>query len=88
MIYERRLKMDESRESLYLITPKEGVLFALFLFVYFLPWMIAVWRGARCRSWVALVDVFFGWTVVGWFVALIMAKEGKSLKKEGWYGKR
>ena len=50
---------------------------AAILIVYFLPWIVASIRGTKNSSWVALINVFFGWTLLGWFVALIMAAEGK-----------
>lgn len=40
---------------------------------YLLPWAIAASRG-KSNSWaVGLVNFFLGWTLIGWFVALIMA---------------
>ena len=40
---------------------------------YLLPWAIAATRNRSNVAAVALVDVFLGWTVVGWIVALVMA---------------
>lgn len=41
------------------------------LFVVFIPTMIAAVRGHRSTLAIGLVCLFFGWTVVGWLVALI-----------------
>jgi T4 superinfection immunity protein len=40
---------------------------------YLLPWAIAATRNRRNVAAVAMVDLFLGWTVVGWVVALVMA---------------
>lgn len=52
--------------------------FALFLLVlllafYFLPSVVAVNRKHKNRTPIILVNIFFGWFVVGWIVALIWA---------------
>jgi len=48
--------------------------FLLFLFVmYWVPTIIAVLRRTPFALSVAAVNFFLGWTVIGWFVALIMA---------------
>jgi hypothetical protein len=39
---------------------------------YWLPTLIAAIRHQN-TPWVWLVNTFAGWTVVGWFAALIMA---------------
>ena len=43
--------------------------------VYFLPSLLLTrrWRGARHARNVVLVNLFLGWTVVGWCVALSLA---------------
>jgi hypothetical protein len=51
--------------------PKGPLVLAIFLPAYFLPTMLG-WRGSR-RWKVAAVNVFLGWTVVGWVVAMLMA---------------
>jgi hypothetical protein len=49
-------------------------LFFLPLFVlHFLPAIIAGMRHARNFGWILLVNVFLGWTVIGWVIALIWA---------------
>jgi T4 superinfection immunity protein len=41
--------------------------------LYFLPLIIAVSRGVRNQGSVAVINVFLGWTLIGWIVALAMA---------------
>lgn len=47
------------------------ILFLIGLGVYFLPTIIAAVRRARNLLWIILVNVFAGWTFVGWIVALV-----------------
>jgi hypothetical protein len=47
------------------------LLFALAL--YFAPAIIAVARNTHNATTILLLNIFLGWTVVGWFVALLMA---------------
>jgi hypothetical protein len=49
-----------------------GFLFLAFLFMaYFLPTMIASCRHHRNGSAIFLVNLFFGWSVIGWLIALV-----------------
>ena len=47
------------------------LIFALAL--YFVPAIIAALRHTHNATAILLVNIFFGWTGIGWFVALIMA---------------
>ena len=52
------------------------VLFALLFIliaigIYFLPSIVAVNRNHRNRVPIILVNVFFGWSFIGWVIALI-----------------
>ena len=54
------------------------VLMGLFLFAaYFLPAMVAGWRGARLTPAVCVINLFVGWTLIGWVVALAMAVQSE-----------
>jgi Na+/H+-dicarboxylate symporter len=48
-------------------------LFILAIVFYFLPSVIAGIRSAKNGGWIFLVNLFLGWTVLGWFAALIWA---------------
>ena len=54
-------------------TPRGLVALFLVLGLYVLPSMIAVGRHCNRPGAVVLVNLFFGWTIAGWFVALVMA---------------
>jgi hypothetical protein len=52
------------------------VLWALWIGAYFVPMFIAVQRKIRLQGAVVVVNVFLGWTFIGWVVALAMAVSG------------
>lgn len=41
--------------------------------LYFLPAIIAAVRHTHNSTAILLLNVFLGWTIVGWFVALLMS---------------
>lgn len=45
----------------------------LILFAYFVPTVVAFVRGVPNKGSVLVVNLFLGWTVVGWIVSLAMA---------------
>lgn len=52
----------------------------LFVLVYFYPTFIA-WKGQAAPAMIIfLINTCLGWTVVGWFAALIMAILNTSFK--------
>lgn len=40
---------------------------------YFLPWSIALLRGTRSNVGIFFINLLFGWTMIGWVIALIWA---------------
>jgi hypothetical protein len=51
----------------------EVIGFFLVLAIYFLPALIAMSRNTGNAIAVFLVCLFFGWSLIGWLIALIMA---------------
>jgi hypothetical protein len=53
------------------------VLIAIVVFLgltlYFMPWLIANHRHHHNQVPIFLVNLFFGWTAIGWLVSLIWA---------------
>jgi hypothetical protein len=52
-----------------------GVIVILLIFViglafYFLPTMIAIFRPHHQCASIAVINLFFGWTFIGWVIAL------------------
>lgn len=43
------------------------------LMLYFLPGVVAVTRKVRHQGSVVVINLFLGWTFIGWVVALTMA---------------
>lgn len=43
------------------------------LVVYLLPWIIAVYRDHHQQGAIFVINVFLGWTFLGWVIALAMA---------------
>ncbi len=41
--------------------------------LYFIPAIIAAVRHTHNATGILLLNVFLGWTVIGWFAALLMA---------------
>ncbi|HEV7680454.1 MAG TPA: superinfection immunity protein [Candidatus Dormibacteraeota bacterium] len=50
-----------------------AVLIVVVLPVYFIPTVIAVARSCRADLIVGIVNLFLGWTVIGWVAALGIA---------------
>ena len=46
-----------------------GVIFC----IYFAPWLVAMLRRKTGRAQVFIVNLVFGWTFIGWIIALVMA---------------
>jgi Superinfection immunity protein len=46
-------------------------MWAIVLGLYFMPGMIAHHRGHRQMYPIMLVNVFLGWTILGWIIALV-----------------
>jgi len=43
------------------------------ILIYWIPSAVALYRKVPNRGSIIVVNLFFGWTVVGWIVALAMA---------------
>ena len=61
---ERRLEMGVTYGGL--------AVFSIFAF-YFLPSIIALIRKHRNESAIAILNLFLGWTFIGWVIALVWA---------------
>lgn len=53
--------------------PFFGLGFGVPLVFYFLPSIIAAARGKRDTLAIFLLNLFLGWSVIGWIVALVWA---------------
>ena len=55
---------------------------------YLMPTVIALLRDKRGAVGVTLVNVFLGWTVIGWFLAFIWSCSGKTRANDRLEAKR
>jgi hypothetical protein len=58
------------------VSGTETVIAALILpsiLLYFLPTVVATWRGHRNPLSIFILNLFLGWTFIGWVVALVWA---------------
>lgn len=46
---------------------------ALGLILYFAPTIVAAYKKHEHTLWIFLVNLFFGWSVIGWLAALLWA---------------
>ncbi len=61
-----------------LAAPAHLLVFFLAVVFYLLPIGLAMYRDCKAAVWITVVDVFLGWTIFGWFVALGWAASGKT----------
>jgi len=45
----------------------------LILLLYFMPSLIAILRGHRNAGSIIVINLFFGWSIAGWVIALAMS---------------
>jgi len=51
------------------------------IFLYFIPTFIAYNLRHDSKKWVLLINIIFGWTILGWFFCIFWAAFGeKSVK--------
>lgn len=48
--------------------------------LYLLPGLIAIHRGHPDKGLILVLNLIFGWSVVGWFVLLVLAQTQRSLR--------
>jgi hypothetical protein len=49
------------------------IILILLIFVYFIPSMAAKSRRHRNYSAIAILNLFLGWTLIGWILSLVWA---------------
>jgi len=55
----------------------------IFLFIYFLPNVIAFYREHRFKWLILLINLFAGWTLIGWVVCLLWSVGEARLIEDG-----
>ena len=59
----------------------EIICLILVVAIYFLPWIMAYSRKHKQVEGIALTNLFFGWTFIGWLVALIWSVSQNNKKE-------
>lgn len=54
-----------------------GLFLIILAFLYFLPSLIAEWRGHDSKTVIFIVNLLFGWTLIGWILSLIFSFTGR-----------
>jgi hypothetical protein len=72
------LSLGMARQTNNLDAPFILLLLIIGLGFYFMPTMLALYRNCHATSWIAMINVLFGWTIVGWFAAIGWAATGKT----------
>lgn len=67
-----------ARHDVDLLAPVNLALCVIAAAVYLTPAALAIRRHCLKCGWVVAADVIFGWTIVGWFAAIIWALSCKS----------
>ena len=67
-----------ARDTKNLMAPVHLLLLLVVVALYLLPMALAVYRDCEATFWIGLVNVFLGWTVFGWVVAVGWAARGKT----------
>ncbi len=58
-----------------------GLILLIFSPVYFIPTIVAVVRHAKQKLGIILLNIFAGWTFIGWVIALVWSIAGESQKR-------
>lgn len=49
------------------------LLFILMVLLYMTPYLVAGFRNTKNSTQVLILNIFLGWTFIGWVIALAMA---------------
>ncbi len=55
----------------------------LLLIIYFAPSIIALIRGHLSAAAIFVLNLVFGWTLIGWIIALIWSLTGNTARNRG-----
>lgn len=54
---------------------------AVGLFIYFTPCLVAMRREANADAAIIVLNIFLGWTVIGWVAALLWALSAETVEE-------
>ncbi len=58
------------------------ILLAIVAAIYFLPTIVASNRGHQSTAAICVLNIFLGWTFIGWLIALIWSLTGDTRANE------
>lgn len=61
-----------------LLQPTHLIVLLILAALYFTPTLVARRRKAKALAGIAIINIFLGWTFVGWVVALAWAACGET----------
>lgn len=57
------------------------LIFAVAFFIYFIPCLVALRREANADAAIIALNIFLGWTVIGWVAALLWALSAETVEE-------
>ena len=63
-----------------------SIVFVVFVFIasvmgYLFPTFVALRRSSSTANAAIVIDIFLGWTLIGWAIALALAVSGTSIQE-------
>lgn len=77
-VFAQETASPASSEAVGVFTTTMILVLLVFVLMYFVPTAVAQYRKSSNFTTVLLVNIFLGWTALGWVVALILAFAGDS----------
>ncbi len=62
--------------------------FIISLIIYFVPTVIAIHRGHRNKVAIIVLNIFVGWSFIGWVVALVWSFTSNVVETDGYSSER
>ena len=60
------------------------IAFIISLIIYFVPTVVAMHRGHRNKVAIIILNIFVGWSFIGWVVALVWSFTANTVETEGY----
>lgn len=67
-----------ARPNADLLAPFHPLLFLVVVIFYVVPSALALYRNCTAAVWIETLNIFLGWTLYGWVIALGWAASGKT----------
>ena len=67
-----------ARHNAELLAPFHILIFFVLVAIYIAPALVALYRGCSATGWIVSLNVFLGWTILGWAIAIGWALRGKT----------